>query len=103
MDFFCSVSVGEKAVVPDTHESGWKNVENETSNKFHGTQSHGAFLIAVGVVLPAEADFAVVFIEAVFEDLALMRRILTEVDANTTDDTIFASNTSSILFRLSGK
>jgi len=52
------VSVGEKAVVADTHESGWKNVEEETPNKFHGAQGHGVFLIAVGVVLPVEADFA---------------------------------------------
>ncbi len=34
--FFRSVSVGEKAIVTDTHESGWKNVEKETPNKFHG-------------------------------------------------------------------
>ncbi|MBM7118032.1 fatty acid oxidation complex subunit alpha FadJ [Archangium primigenium] len=37
-----------------------------------------------------------VVIEAVFEDLALKRRILGEVEAVTRDDTIFASNTSSI-------
>ncbi len=59
MEFLRSVSVGEKAVVADTHESGWKNVEEETPNKFNGAKGHGAFLIAMGVVLPAEADFAV--------------------------------------------
>jgi len=37
-----------------------------------------------------------VVIEAVFEDLGLKRRILAEVEAVTRDDTIFASNTSSI-------
>jgi len=57
---FRSVSVGEKAVVADTHESGRKDVEEEPPNKFHGVQGHGALLIAVGVVLPAEGDFAVV-------------------------------------------
>ena len=58
--FLRSVSVGEKAVVADTHESGRKNVEKKAPNKFHGVQSHGALLIAMGVVLPAESDFAVV-------------------------------------------
>jgi len=37
-----------------------------------------------------------VVIEAVFEDLALKRRMLAEVEAATPDGTIFASNTSSI-------
>ena len=62
MRSFCaswSFSAGEKAIVADMHESGWKNVEKETPNKFRGVQCHGAFLIAVGVVLPTEADFAV--------------------------------------------
>ncbi len=58
MYLFRSVSVGEKAVVANTHESGRKNVEEEPPNKFHGVQGHGALLIAVGV-LPAESDFAV--------------------------------------------
>jgi len=58
--FSRSVSIGEKAVVADTHESGWKNVEEEAPNKLHGIQGHGALLIAVGVVLPTESDFAVV-------------------------------------------
>jgi len=35
-------------------------------------------------------------IEAVFEDLDLKRKIVQEVEANTPDDTIFASNTSSL-------
>ncbi|HTS81489.1 MAG TPA: fatty acid oxidation complex subunit alpha FadJ [Myxococcaceae bacterium] len=37
-----------------------------------------------------------VVIEAVFEDLALKRRMLAEIEAATPDGTIFASNTSSI-------
>jgi 3-hydroxyacyl-CoA dehydrogenase/enoyl-CoA hydratase/3-hydroxybutyryl-CoA epimerase len=37
-----------------------------------------------------------VVIEAVFEDLALKRRLLAEVEAATEEDCIFASNTSSI-------
>jgi 3-hydroxyacyl-CoA dehydrogenase / enoyl-CoA hydratase / 3-hydroxybutyryl-CoA epimerase len=37
-----------------------------------------------------------VVIEAVFEDLALKRRLLAEVEGVTPDDCIFASNTSSI-------
>ncbi|HZJ53456.1 MAG TPA: fatty acid oxidation complex subunit alpha FadJ [Myxococcaceae bacterium] len=37
-----------------------------------------------------------VVIEAVFEDLALKRRLLAEVEAATREDSIFASNTSSI-------
>ncbi|WP_394833841.1 fatty acid oxidation complex subunit alpha FadJ [Pendulispora rubella] len=37
-----------------------------------------------------------IVIEAVFEDLALKHRILREVEAVTKEDTIFASNTSSI-------
>lgn len=60
LEFFRSMSVGKKAVVADTHESGWKNVEQKAPNKFHRAQGHGAFLIAAGVVLPTEVDFAVV-------------------------------------------
>ena len=37
-----------------------------------------------------------IVIEAVFEDLALKRRILAEVEAATGEDTIFASNTSAL-------
>ena len=35
LEFLRSVPVDEKALVADTHESSGKNVEKETSNKFH--------------------------------------------------------------------
>lgn len=41
-------------------------------------------------------DRADIVIEAVFEDINLKRKILAEVEAVTTDDTIFASNTSAL-------
>ncbi len=53
------MSVGEKAIVADAHESGRKNVEQKAPNKFLGAQRHGALLIVAFVVLPAEADFAI--------------------------------------------
>ena len=52
------MTVGEKAVVADTHESRGENVEKETPNEFHGAQRHDAFSVALGVILPAEADFS---------------------------------------------
>ena len=53
-------------------------------SRLTGTDSYNAF---------GNAD---VVIEAVFEDLDLKRRIVSEVEATTADDCIFATNTSSI-------
>ena len=58
LDLLRSMTVGEKAVVADTHESRGENVEKETPNEFHGAQRHDAFSVALGVILPAEADFS---------------------------------------------
>ena len=58
----------------------------------------------LGALLSGGADYrgfgrADLVIEAVFEDLALKRRVLAEVEAVTRPDTIFASNTSTIPIR----
>ncbi len=58
----------------------------------------------LGGLLSGGADYrgfarADLVIEAVFEDLALKRRVLAEVEAVTRPDTIFASNTSTIPIR----
>lgn len=60
LKLFRTIAVGEKSVVADAHETLGENVEKESSEELDGVESHGALTTALGVVLVAEADFAVV-------------------------------------------
>lgn len=80
---------GEKAIWEDLNKKTKKRIltdfeRDQIFSRVTGTDSYDAF---------GKAD---VVIEAVFEDLELKRRIVAEVEANTGNDCIFATNTSSI-------
>lgn len=80
---------GEKAIWEDLNKKTKKRIltdfeRDQIFSRVTGTDSYDAF---------GKAD---VVIEAVFEDLELKRRVVAEVEANTGNDCIFATNTSSI-------
>jgi 3-hydroxyacyl-CoA dehydrogenase/enoyl-CoA hydratase/3-hydroxybutyryl-CoA epimerase len=80
---------GEKAIWVDLNKKTKKRIltdfeRDQIFSRVTGTDSYDAF---------GKAD---VVIEAVFEDLELKRRIVAEVEANTGNDCIFATNTSSL-------
>lgn len=80
---------GEKAIWEDLNKKTKKRIltdfeRDQIFSRVTGTDSYDAF---------GKAD---VVIEAVFEDLELKRRIVAEVEANTGNDCIFATNTSSL-------
>jgi hypothetical protein len=54
-----ALAIGEESTVSDSHESLGEDVEEESPEEFHGIEGHGALLVALSVVLPGEADVAV--------------------------------------------
>lgn len=80
---------GEKAIWEDLNKKSKKRIitpfeRDEIASRVTGVASYDGF------------DGLDLVIEAVFEDLELKHRILKEVEAVTSDSTIFASNTSSL-------
>ncbi|MEQ8579379.1 MAG: fatty acid oxidation complex subunit alpha FadJ [Balneola sp.] len=84
-----SASKGEQGIWEDLNKKSKKRIitkfeRDEIASRVTGVDSYAGF---VGVNL---------VIEAVFEDLNLKHKIIKEVEETTSDDTIFASNTSSL-------
>lgn len=84
-----SASKGEQGIWEDLNKKSKKRIitkfeRDEIASRVTGVDSYAGF---VGVNL---------VIEAVFEDLNLKHKIIKEVEEATSDDTIFASNTSSL-------
>jgi len=84
-----SASKGEQGIWEDLNKKSKKRIitkfeRDEIASRVTGVDSYAGF---VGVNL---------VIEAVFEDLNLKHKIIKEVEDATSDDTIFASNTSSL-------
>lgn len=55
-DQFGAIAVGEPPEMADTHEASWEYVQEKTPDEFVRGERHLAFLVAVGIVLPAECD-----------------------------------------------
>ncbi len=84
-----SASKGEQGIWEDLNKKSKKRIitkfeRDEIASRVTGVDSYAGF-DGVGLV-----------IEAVFEDLNLKHKIIKEVEEATSDDTIFASNTSSL-------
>ena len=84
-----SASKGEKGIWEDLNKKTQKRIitkfeRDEIASRITGVDSYNGF---GGIDL---------VIEAVFEDLDLKHKIIKEVEEETTNDTIFASNTSSL-------
>lgn len=84
-----SAAEGEKVIWDDLNKKSKKRIitefeRDEIASRVTGVDSYDGF------------DGVDVVIEAVFEDLDLKHKILKEVEENTSKDTIFASNTSSL-------
>jgi 3-hydroxyacyl-CoA dehydrogenase/enoyl-CoA hydratase/3-hydroxybutyryl-CoA epimerase len=80
---------GEKEIWKSLNEKAQKKIISEferdqTASKVTGVDSYEGF------------DSVDLVIEAVFEDLDLKKKIVKQIESNTPDHTIFASNTSSI-------
>ena len=80
---------GEAGIEDDLEEKASKKIissfeKDELMSRIHPTVSYENF------------DQLGLLIEAVFEDLDLKRSIVKEVEVNSSDETIFASNTSSL-------
>jgi hypothetical protein len=50
------VRAGEISELPDAHEPARQYVLQESSQKLRCGKAHGALLVAVGIVLPAESN-----------------------------------------------
>lgn len=84
-----SAAKGEKLIWEDLNKKSKKKIitpfeRDEVASRVTGVASYDGF------------DGVELVIEAVFEDLELKHKILKEVEAVTSDSTIFASNTSSL-------
>ena len=61
---FClTVAMGEKAIMSDALETGWQDMEEETTNELVGLKRHRLVLVVVAIVLPAECDRALVDVQ----------------------------------------
>lgn len=60
LEFFFSVSISEKAIVSDAHETFGQDVKEKPSEELDGVEAHDALLIPVGIVLPLKGDLGVV-------------------------------------------
>ncbi len=63
LDLLCTMTVGEKAKVPDAHETIGQDVEEKSTDELFGPESHRSGLVAMAVVAPSEGDAAVVVID----------------------------------------
>ncbi len=84
-----SASKGEQVIWEDLNKKSEKRIitkfeRDEIASRVTGVDSYAGF------------DGVDLVIEAVFEDLNLKHKIIKEVEEVTSDDTIFASNTSSL-------
>jgi|18_taG_2_1085343.scaffolds.fasta_scaffold00004_10 3-hydroxyacyl-CoA dehydrogenase/enoyl-CoA hydratase/3-hydroxybutyryl-CoA epimerase len=84
-----SASKGEQGIWEDLNKKSKKRIitkfeRDEIASRVTGVDSYAGF------------DGVNLVIEAVFEDLNLKHKIIKEVEEVTSDDTIFASNTSSL-------
>src|SRR6266851_2805150 len=60
LEFPRAVTVAEEAVVPDAMEPARQDMDQETADELRAIERHHLLAIAVPVILPAEADLAVV-------------------------------------------
>ena len=58
-ELFPPLSIRQKPVVADTHESRWKDVEKESAAELHSVETHGSHDVPFGVVLPTKSNLSV--------------------------------------------
>src|SRR6267154_2129570 len=56
-----AMTVAEEAVVPDAVEPIRQHMDQETADELFSSQGHRLLAIAIPVILPPEADLAVVY------------------------------------------
>ena len=58
-ELFLPLSIRQKTVVADTHESRWKDVEKESAAELHGVETHGSHDVSLCVVFPMKTNLSV--------------------------------------------
>ena len=58
-DIVFTVSIGQQTIVTYLDKAGRQNMEQESSDKFFGRHRHDLFLVAIGVITPAERNLAI--------------------------------------------
>jgi hypothetical protein len=62
-EFLLSVAVTEEAIVPNVLEPTWKDMYQKAPDELVGAQCHRLLLVATTIVLPAEANPAILDVE----------------------------------------
>jgi hypothetical protein len=58
-EFFSTVTIAEEPVMPQTHETGRKDMKQKAANELAGIKGHQPDLVSSAIILPAEGDFAI--------------------------------------------
>jgi hypothetical protein len=58
--FVLASTIAKEAIVADALEPAWQDVDQEPANEFIRRKRHRRMAIVVAIILPPEANFAVV-------------------------------------------
>src|SRR5271165_5099026 len=59
-ELLCTMAVAEEAVIANAVKPVWQHMDQEAADELPGLEGHGLLAVVIPVILPAEADLAVV-------------------------------------------